>query len=351
MKKLLCALFALMICVCFCACERRVFDIGDKRDAKLTVHFIDVGQGDCILMESGGEFVLIDSGERDYSDRVTDYIKEQGANKLSYVIATHPHSDHVGGMRSILNSIGADNFITKESDSDTYAWTKLLKTVEEKGIQYFDAEVGDSYTFGEAEFTIMGPISDSYEEYNSASVVTKVTCGDISFLLTGDSDNVSNNEMMDAGENLRADVLKLGHHGSNDATSSRFLQAVDPMFAVISCGKNNDYGHPHKETMDRLSLIGCQTFRTDTQGTIVAETDGTKLRITTAFDDAGGNYTSGDKRHDISLLNPVGNKSSMLFHDPICEGVRTMNPEHMVELSSREEAIEQGYAPCPVCNP
>lgn len=352
MKKLICALLALIICVCFCACEP--FGIGNrigKPDSKLTVHFIDVGQGDCILMESGGEFVLIDSGEREYSDRVTDYIKEQGAARLTYVIATHPHSDHIGGMRDILKSIAADNFITKEADTDTHLWTNLLKTVEEKGINYIDAKVGDTYTFGEAEFRILGPLSDTYEEYNSASVVTKVTFADISFLLTGDSDNVSNKEMMEAGEDLTADVIKLGHHGSSDALTSSFLQAVDPMFAVISCGRNNDYGHPHKDTVKRLDLIGCEFFRTDIQGTIVAKTDGTKLSITTAFDDAEGTYTAGDKRHDISLLNPVGNKSSMLFHDPICEGVETMSQKNMVELSSREEAIEQGYVPCPVCNP
>ena len=302
-------------------------------------------------MESVGEYVLIDSGEREYSDRVIDYINEQGAQRLRYVIATHPHSDHIGGMRSILKAIDADNFITEESDSDTLIWTNLLESVRDKGMDYFDAEAGDSYTFGEAEFTVMGPLSDSYEEDNSASVVVKVKYGDISFLLTGDSDYVSNNEMIDSGEDLTANVIKLGHHGSDDATSSGLLQAVDPMYAVISCGKGNEYGHPAKETMEKLELIGCEAFRTDTQGTIVAETDGIRLHITTAFDSAEGNYTAGDERHDLSPLNPIGNKKSMLFHDPTCEGVSNMKPGNKVELSSREDALAQGYSPCSACNP
>ena len=351
-KRIICAFIALMIIICCCSCEQKGSKSTDERFVpKLRVHFVDVGQGDCILMESAHEFVLIDAGEREYSDRVIDYIKEQGANRLKYVIATHPHSDHIGGTRSVLNTVDADNFITKESDSDTLMWTRLLKTVADKGINYIDAKAGDTYSFGESTFTIMGPLSDTYEEYNSASVVIKARCGDISFLLTGDSDYLSNNEMIDSGEDLTADVLKLGHHGSNDATSSGFLQAVDPMFAVISCGKDNDYGHPSKETMQKLELIGCESFRTDTQGAIVAVTDGQRLHITTVYDSAEGNYTAGGRRHDLSPLDPVGNRKSMLFHDPTCDGVASMNPNNKVSLSSRSEAIAQGYKPCSACKP
>lgn len=352
MKKLFCLLLILMLCIGCCSCTQENTAATDAPiDSKLKVHFIDVSQGDCILLESAGEFVLVDTGERDYSADVIQYLRYHGVEKLDYAIATHPHSDHIGGMRDVINEFTTERFITRETDTDTYTWTKLLKAVKNKGIEYIDAKVGDSYTFGEATFTIMAPVSDGYEGYNDYSVVTKVVCGEISFLLTGDAEHISENEMLDAGEDLTADVLKCGHHGSSDATSSRFLQAVDPMFAVASCGENNEYGHPHKETIERLSMIDCPLFRTDTMGTIVAETDGEHLQISTERSDDKGSFTAGGQRHDTSALNPIGNKNSMYFHDPLCEGVSTMNPKNKVALSSREEALEQGYKPCPSCNP
>ena len=288
MKRILCAVLALVILLTVSSCKLytpKQYAEGEA-NAKLIVHFIDVGQGDSILLESNDEFVLIDAGERGSGDTVSSYINERGADELKYVIATHPHTDHMGGMRTVLDDIAAENFITAETDCATNTWIKLLKTVEEKKINFIDAKSGDTYTFGSASFTILAPNSDSYDGYNNYSVVTKVTCGDISFMLTGDAEKESEYEMVSSGADLRADVLKCGHHGSSTSTTAKFLKAVNPSYAVISCGKDNDYGHPHKETLQKLNALDTTILRTDQMGTVIAYTDGTGLSFSAANNNA-----------------------------------------------------------------
>lgn len=353
MKRILCVLSALILLLTTSACQRdstkQTAHTVDP-NAKLIVHFIDVGQGDCTLLESDDEFVLIDAGERDYGDEVADYINEQGADELKYIIATHPHSDHVGGLRKVIDEIDAENFITVETDCATNTWTKTLDAVEKHKINYIDAVPGDTYTVGSASFTILAPLSDSYDGYNSYSVVTKVTCGSISFMLTGDAEKDSEYEMVASGADLKADVLKCGHHGSSTSTTAKFLKAVNPSYAVISCGKNNEYGHPHKETMQKLNALGCQILRTDEMGTIVASTDGVTLSFSTAKGESPvETYTAGDNSE--KSLTYIGNKNSHVFHYANCSGAKSMSEKNKVTFESREEAVEAGYKPCSTCNP
>lgn len=351
MKRILCLIISLILLCTAAGCLKSPKEAEIEADkALLSVHFIDVGQGDSTLLESGGEFVLIDAGEFEYGDTVLDFIKSRGADTIKYMIATHPHSDHIGGLRTVLNNVNTENFITVETDADTSGWTKTLNTVEALGVNYIDAVPGKTYTFGNAKFTVLGPLSDNYEGYNDYSVVIKAECGDTSFLLTGDAERNSEYEMLDAGEDLSANVLKCGHHGSSGSTSTRLLKAVDPVFAVVSCAKNNDYGHPHKETLEKLDLLGTQLFRTDTQGTISFYTDGSSLTVSAGGEKAAS-YTAGEKRTHPDKLKYIGNKSSLLFHDPTCDGGKTMKKNNKVELPTREEAIAQGYSPCPHCNP
>lgn len=354
MKRLLCVLLALTVLFTVGSCKLyspKQYALGES-SAKLIVHFIDVGQGDSILLESDDEYVLIDAGERDFGDEVSDYILERGADELKYVIATHPHSDHVGGMRTVLNEIDTENFITVETDSATNTWTKLLSTVESLNINYIDAQSGDTYTFGNASFTILAPLSDDYDGYNNYSVVTKVTCGDISFMLTGDAEKESEYEMVASGVDLSADVLKCGHHGSSTSTTAKFLKAVDPAYAVISCGKDNEYGHPHKETIQKLNTLGCQILRTDKMGTIVAYTDGTTLSFSTEKgSSAVETYTAGSKTGSADNLNYIGNKNSHIFHYATCSGAKSMNEKNKIEFETREAAVNAGYKPCSTCNP
>ena len=368
MKRLICVVLTLIILLTTGSCKLyspKQYAQGEA-DAKLIVHFIDVGQGDSILLESDDEFVLIDAGERDSGDTVSDYIAERGADELKYVVATHPHTDHAGGLRTVLNDIDAENFITTETDCATNTWTKLLGTVESQKINYIDAQVGDTYDFGDASFTVMAPLSDNYEGYNNYSVVTKVACGDVSFLLTGDAEKESEYEMVASGEDLSADVLKCGHHGSSTSTTAKFLKAVDPSYAVISCGQDNEYGHPHKETLQKLNTLGCTILRTDEMGTIVAYTDGVGLSFSAANNNLPSeankalNETSAPQtstEQTTSSQDPeqqahyIGNKNSHVFHAPDCGSLKKMSEKNKVAFDSRDEAIEAGYKPCSSCDP
>ena len=351
MKRLLCIILTLTMALSAASCSViKQFFTETNSSGELYVHFLDVGQGDSILLESEDEFVLIDAGERDYGEVVRDYIIERGADELKYVIATHPHSDHVGGLRTVLNGVDAENFITTETDCETYTWTKLLTTVEKQKINYIDAEAGDTYTFGSASFTILAPLS-TYSDYNNSSVVVKVNCGKISFLLAGDAEKSSEYDMVKDGENLKADVLKCAHHGSSSSTTAKFLKAVNPSYAIISCGKNNDYGHPHKETLQKLDKLGCTLYRTDEMGTIVAYTDGSTLSFETSVS-MPSSYTSDNAvatKDETDVY--IGNKNSKVFHTPDCSGVSSMNEKNKVTFSSREEAVEAGYTPCSSCKP
>jgi len=352
MKKLLCLCLLLALALTATACTPKQYEI-NQEDASLAVHFIDVGQGDSILLESRGEYVLIDAGEKEYGAEVVNYLKHQGAKHLKYVIATHPHSDHIGGMTKVINSIDTENFITAETDQSTRTWLNVLEAVDRKNVNYIDAEAGATYSFGEAQFTILAPLSDSYSGYNDYSVVTKVTCGKVSFLMAGDAEKQSEKEMLAAGEDLKADVLKCGHHGSSSSSTAAFLKAVRPACAVISCGKDNDYGHPHRETLKKLNLLGCTVYRTDELGTIVASTDGEtitfssgdgELSAMTAGESEAQEYPSAESAY-------IGNRNSYVFHRPSCAGVATMSEKNKVAFSSRDDAIAQGYTPCSKCEP
>ena len=355
MKKLLSLILALVMVITLSGCDRFLplkLDIA-LDEVKLRVHFIDVGQGDSILLESKGEFVLVDAGEKEYGETVLDYINSHCADSLKYMVATHPHTDHIGGLRTVLDGIDTESFITVETDQNTSTWKKLLKAVDDNDVNYIDAVPGKSYRFGEAKFTILAPLGDNYEGYNNYSVVMMVQCGDIRFLLTGDAEKESEKEMLGSGMDLSADVLKCGHHGSSTSSTAPFLKAVNPSYAIISCGKDNDYGHPHPGTVKKLTLMGCNILRTDTMGTIVASTDGKHLSFSTekgstqlpTYDADAASKNTGD------ALNYIGNRRSGVFHYAKCQGVEMMNEKNKVPFDTREEAIKAGYKPCELCNP
>ena len=348
-KKILSLILAVMLAVAVSSCavsSPKQIEL-DADNNTLLVHFIDVGQGDSILLESRGEFVLIDAGEKEYGSDVVKYIENRGAGSLKYIIATHPHSDHIGGMEKVINSIDAENFITAETDQSTRTWLRVLDAVDKHDLNYIDAEPGSTYSFGEASFTILAPLGSDYGGYNDYSVVTMVNCGSVRFLLAGDAEKQSEKEMLASGVDLHADVLKLGHHGSSTSSTANFLKAVDPTYAIISCGKDNDYGHPHQETIKKLNLLGCTYYRTDELGTIVASTDG----VTITFSTAEGALPAPSKSAAEINTVYIGNRNSHVFHLPSCSGVKTMSEKNKVTFDTREEALDQGYTPCSLCDP
>ena len=240
----------------------------------LEVHFLDVGQADSILITQGNSAMLIDGGNNADADVVTKYLKNQGVTKLDYVIGTHPHEDHIGGLDAVIKSFDIGSVIMPKAQSNTKTFEDLLRAIQEKNLKITTPVPGNEYNFGDAKFVIVAPNSITYDETNDYSVVIKLTYGNNSFLLTGDAEAISENEILSKGYNIKADVLKVGHHGSTSSTTKLFLRDVSPKYAIISVGQDNSYGHPKQEILNLLKNESVTTYRTDELGTIIALTDG-----------------------------------------------------------------------------
>jgi beta-lactamase superfamily II metal-dependent hydrolase len=246
-------------------------------DGALTVQFIDVGQGDCILAESDGHYMLIDAGENDKGAQVVSFLEEAGVSSFDYIIGTHPHSDHIGGLDDVIRAFPAENIILPPVAHTTKTYEDVLDAVEEAGVSLTRPVPGDSYALGDAVFTILAPVGDYGTDLNNWSVGIRLTLGDTAFVLCGDAESQAEQDMVNNGITLSADVLKVGHHGSSTSSCDAFLDAVSPDYAVIQCGKGNSYGHPHAETLKKLEKRNIEILRTDELGTITAASDGASI--------------------------------------------------------------------------
>lgn len=251
--------------------------------AQVKVHFIDVGQGDCTLVMSHGEAMLIDSGERDDSDRVIKYLKEQGITKLSCIIVTHPHTDHMGEMPDILKAFKTDKFIMPKVPDNMVPtimrYEKMLKQIKNQGLE-ISWSSNSEFRLGDAVINTYTP-KGQFEELNDYSTVVKISCGSRKFLIMGDTEKEEESDLLAQRFDFRADVLKVPHHGSYKGTTSELLKAVGAQYAVICCGKNNDYGHPHDSTLKRIKKFISNVYITKDNGDIVFTTDGKSLTVTT----------------------------------------------------------------------
>ncbi len=250
--------------------------IYNEATSNLEVHFIDVGQADSILIKSGEEAMLIDAGNNADGDMVVNYIKEQGINKLKYIIGTHPHEDHIGGLDDVIDNFDIEKIIMPKIMHTTKTFEDVLSSISNKGLKITYPIVGKEYTLNDATLIILAPNSEEYKELNNYSVVVKLIHGENSYIFTGDAEVLSEKEMLENNiEILDSDVLKIGHHGSTTSTSEEFLNAVNPKYAVISVGKDNEYGHPHREIIELLGEKNIEVLRTDEMGTIISTSDGT----------------------------------------------------------------------------
>lgn len=254
-------------------------------DGEIAVHFIDVGQGDCALILAGETSVLIDGGESSASADVIRYLHSLELDALDMVIATHPHSDHIGSLSGVIDEFGTETLLcpalTDEMVPTTRSYEKLLDSAENCGAALEYAEPGVCYELAEGcSLEILAPVRD-YSDLNNSSIAARLTYGTTSFLFTGDIEKSAEQDILDSGADVSADVLKVAHHGSSTSSSRAFIQAVSPEYAVIGVGSPNDYGHPHKKTTDLFTQLGISVYRTDQDGNIVWISDGKTLRVET----------------------------------------------------------------------
>lgn len=242
-------------------------------------HFIDVGQGDSTLILSEGGVVVIDAGPQDHADSTERYIKSR-TDTIDYLILTHPHEDHIGGADELLDSLKINNVILSDAYTDTLTFTRLLDKIEESGANVIEAKSGSTYNAGEIKLTILSPISE-FSNLNDYSVVTKVEFGNTSAMITGDVEHHSEKLMVEefGANKLRCDIYQISHHGSSTSNHDSFMDAVSPEFAVIQSEAGNSYGHPHRETIEKLEERNITYYRTDKMGHIVFVSDGEEVKL------------------------------------------------------------------------
>lgn len=246
----------------------------DSTGEKLYVHFIDVGQADCILIEEpSGKNILIDGGNRADAELVKDYLHDHSIKKIDLLIGTHPHEDHIGGLKDVIESFDIGTIYMPKVVHTSSTYENLLKTVKKYNYKITPPKAGSSFKFGDTTLEILGPVSNAYESLNNYSIVIRLSYGNTSFLFTGDAEELSEQEILDKGYNISSTVLKVAHHGSRYSTTEAFLQNVSPKYAVISSEVDNSYGHPHREVLELLNKHHADIYRTDEMGTIVLSSD------------------------------------------------------------------------------
>lgn len=259
-------------------CSSGISDKSSDNPRILKIHYIDVGQGDSILVQLNEKNLLIDAGTNESTNKLLSYLKKENIKKLDYVVATHPHEDHIGGMAEVIKSFEIGEFYAPKITSNTRTFQDMIASLKNKNMKINTAKEGVTINFGtNTECIFLAPNSEKYESINNYSSVIKLTYGSTKFIFTGDAEKLNEKEILDKNLDISCDVLKIGHHGSNSSSSAAFIDKASPKTAVISCGKNNDYGHPHKATLNTLNKKNIKIYRTDVDGTILIQSDGSNI--------------------------------------------------------------------------
>ena len=248
---------------------------------ELEVHFLDVGQADCTLVKCDGYTMLIDTGLDDQGTKIQNYLQKQGIDRLDYLVLTHSDADHIGSADVVMTKFDIGTIFMSNFEKETKTYKNLLKIIEENQIHYLSPAVGNVYALGSASFRILAPNRD-YDTPNDTSIALLITHGENTFLFTGDAEKDAEEDMLNNGLSLVADVFHAGHHGSKTSNTQEFIDAVMPRYAVISCGVDNSYGLPDAEVLNRFREKEMMVYRTDEQGTIVAISNGEKITFNAA---------------------------------------------------------------------
>ena len=332
-----------------------VYQVSDTPPAEthFTVNFIDVGQALSVLVTCDGQSMLYDGGNVADGSLVVSYLQNAGVSRLEYVICSHAHEDHVGGLAAVLAKFPAGHVYAPVTQNDTQCFQDFVKYTQEQGLSVEVPAVGTSWQLGSATVQVLGPVAQ-YDDANDTSLVLRIDYGDTSVLLTGDMEQKAEDDLVDSGANLDVDVLQVGHHGSETSTGYVFLNAVLPEVGVISVGEGNSYGHPSEDTLSRLRDAGVDVWRTDLAGNVTVTSDGTNYTVFSEFyvtpEEQNPTMTDGSGQQSSStqtIQAYIGNVNSKKFHLPSCSNLP--DPVNQVLFSSYEEAIEAGYTPCGNC--
>lgn len=333
-------LLATLISGCFSETSNTAINVAEL---SFEVHYIDVGQGDASLVICDGKTMLIDGGNVGDSSLIVSYLEKLEIEKLDYIVCTHAHEDHVGGLSGPLNKFEVVNVFAPVTGSDTKAYQDFIKNVNSQGLEMQHPASGDSINLGSAFVNFLGPVTEDERDVNNTSIVIRIVYGDTSFLFMGDAERESEESIVEKGFDLKSTVLKVGHHGSNYSTTYPFLREVMPEYAVISVGEDNIYGHPEDDLLSRLRDAGTKVYRTDLQGDIVIKSDGEKVSVSTE-------KTNRAVTNPTVVLNNetyIGNINSNVFHSLNCS--RLPQEKNQVFFISKNEATEAGYRECELC--
>lgn len=328
----------------------------------MRVHFIDVGQGDATLITCGDEAMLIDAGDNSKGTTVQLYLKKQGIDKLKYLILTHPDADHIGGADVIVSKFNVDTLFMSEFTKDNKTYNELISAIDYKGLSWSIPNVGNTYSLGSAEFTIIAP-NTTYSDPNNSSIALILRNGENSFLFTGDAEEDAEYDILANGLDIDCDVYKAGHHGSKTASTKELIEQSSPEYVVVSCGEDNSYGHPHAEPMNLFRSKGMQLFRTDEQGSIIATTDGNGITWNCSPTDS---WKAGESTESASQTKAVTTTQKQAVASSVTEASTTpttqtspvvtepvAEPQNIVEPAPEPQVItepepEPGPTPAPV---